>query len=107
MSARFTSKDFELQTGVSNQKATGNCVINIGLLQRYCRDIIWIDYRGIYCIQFINMKLSDRKTAEGTTRLTDHIIGKMQNQYGEALRNNSNILLYMKRFIFFLGKRRL
>ena len=32
MSARFTSKNFELQTGVSNQKATGNCVINIGLL---------------------------------------------------------------------------
>ena len=46
------------------------------------------------------MKLSDRKTAEGTTRLTDHIIGKMQNQYGEALRNNSNILLYMKNGIW-------
>ena len=46
------------------------------------------------------MKLSDRKTAEGTTRLTDHIIGKMQNQYGEALRNNSNILLYMKNDIW-------
>lgn len=42
------------------------------------------------------MKLSDRETAEGTTRL----IGKMRNQYGEALRNNSNILLYMKNGIW-------
>lgn len=38
----------------------------------------------------------DRKTAVGKNRLNDHIIGKVENYHGNAIRNNPNSLLFMK-----------
>ena len=46
------------------------------------------------------IKLSDGKTAGGKGRLTDVIIDKIQNYYGEAIRNNSGDLNSMKNAIW-------
>ena len=44
-------------------------------------------------------KLSDNKTVGGRNRLTDKIIDKMQNYYGQAIRNNIGDLEGMKKSI--------
>ena len=46
------------------------------------------------------IKLADGKTVGGRNRLTDHIIDKMQNFYGEAIRANSGNLQAMKNAIW-------
>ena len=46
------------------------------------------------------MKLADGKTVGGKNRLTDNIIDKMQNVYGEAIRGNSGDLESMKNAIW-------
>lgn len=50
------------------------------------------------------MKLSDGKTVGGKGRLTDKIIDKIQNYYGEAIRNNSGNLEGMKASIWAIFK---
>ena len=36
------------------------------------------------------MKLSDGKGVAGSRRLTDQLIDKIENNYGEAIRNNNS-----------------
>ena len=100
MLKRTVPKNLTTHTGKNTQKPIGDCIINMDLLQRYCRSIAWIYYRDIYCIQCRVTKLSDGKTAGGKNWLTDHIIDEMQNYNGEAIRNNSNNLLYMKNAVW-------
>ena len=45
-------------------------------------------------------KLSDGKTVGGTNRLTDEVIDKIQNFYGQAIRNNCGDLEGMKNDIW-------
>ena len=50
MLKRTVPKNLATHTGKNIQKPIGNCIINMDLLQRYCRSIAWIYYRDIYCI---------------------------------------------------------
>ena len=46
------------------------------------------------------MKLSDNKVVGGKGRLTDQVIDKIQNYYGEAIRNNAGNIELMETAIW-------
>ena len=51
------------------------------------------------------IKLADGKTIGGRNRLTDKIADKMQNNYGEAIRNNPENIVAMERAIWAIYNR--
>ena len=81
-------KNLNIDYTVTKEECVGHVQKRLGMAIRELKRKL----RGI--------KLADGKTVGGKNRLTDNIIDKMQNFYGEAIRGNSGNLESMKNAVW-------